>query len=324
MAGSFKTNCCGNMTTSVRSIFASSQQAEQIDASYEKGRTINSEWSMARLGMACLLVAAGAWAIRGAWSDILHLAWRDEESSHIWLVPFLAAWLVWVRRDELSKIAPRSSWLGPALVAGGSMMSRWAFTSVRHGPFQFSAVIILLGCVLSVLGPSVLRKAWPAVLVLVFLIPVPGMMREKIAIPLERATAAATTSVLHVSGFPVSRSGNQIQINKYPVTVAEGCNGLRMIFPLFLVVYVFCFTLPLRPWVRILLLITSPISAIICNVLRLIPTVLLYGYASKSSADTFHSLSGWPMVCIAFVALMGLIKLLQAMRIPVMNVAGAK
>jgi exosortase len=311
------------MTTSVHSIFASSRQAE-LDASHEKGRAIKSPWSMARVGVTCLLVAAGAWAIRGAWSDIFHLAWRDEESSHIWLVPFLAAWLVWVRRDELSKISPRSSWLGPMVVAGGWMLSRWSFISVRHGPFQFSAVVILLGCVLSVLGPAVLRKAWPAVLVLVFLIPVPGMMREKIAIPLERATAAVTTGLLHISGFPVSRSGNQIQINKYPVTVAEGCNGLRMIFPLFLVVYVFCFTLPLRPWVRILLLITSPISAIVCNVLRLIPTVLLYGYASKSSADSFHSLSGWPMVCIAFVVLMGLMKLLQAMRIPVMNAAGAK
>jgi exosortase len=311
------------MTTSVQSIFASSQPAEQIGASHEKGCAIKSLW-MARLGMACLLIAAGAWAIRGAWMDIFRLACRDEESSHIWLVPFLAAWLVWVRRDDLSKISPRSSWLGPVLVAAGWMLGRWAFfKAVRHGPLQFSAVIILLGCMLSVLGPSVLRKAWPAVLVLVFLIPVPGMIRERMAIPLERATAAATTDVLHVSGFPVSRSGNQIQINKYPVTVAEGCNGLRMIFPLFLVVYVFCFTLPLRPWVRVLLLITSPISAIICNVLRLIPTVLLYGYASKNTADSFHSLSGWPMVCIAFVALMGLIKLLRALGIPVLS-TGAK
>jgi len=312
------------MTTSVSSIFASSQPAEQIDASHAKGYAIKSPWSMARVAITCLLVAAGAWAIRGAWADTFRLAWRDEESSHIWLVPFLAAWLVWLRRNELSKISPHSSWLGPVLVAGGWMLGHKGFTAVRHGPLQFSAVVILLGCVLSVLGPSVLRKAWPAVLVLVFLIPVPGMIREKLAIPLERATAAATTSVLHVTGFPVSRSGNQIQINKYPVTVAEGCNGLRMIFPLFLVVYVLCFTLPLRPWVRILLLITSPISAIICNVLRLIPTVLLYGYASKSVADSFHSLSGWPMVCIAFITLMGLMKLLQAFRIPVMNVAGAK
>lgn len=276
-------------------------------------------WTAGRLGMAVLFVGAGVLATRGAWDDILHIALRDEESSHVWLVPLLAGWLAWIRRKELSTLQPSSDFWGPILVALGWAVSHWGFYGARQSPWHFGALLVVLGCLTTVVGSRVLRSVWPAVLVMVFIVPVPGMVRQQISIPLERATASVTTTLLGLAGAPVSRSGNQILINNYPVTVAEACNGLRMIFPLFLIVYVFCFTLPLRSGVRWLLLLTSPLCAIACNVVRLLPTVVLFGYASKDVADKFHDYSGWPMVSIAFLVLMGVVKLMQAFKLPVMK-----
>ena len=276
-------------------------------------------WTAARLGMAVLFVGAGVLATRGAWDDILHIALRDEESSHVWLVPLLAGWLAWIRRKELSTLQPSSDFWGPILVALGWAVSHWGFYGARQSPWHFGALLVVLGCLTTVVGSRVLWSVWPAVLVMVFIVPVPGMIRQQISIPLERATASVTTTLLGLAGAPVSRSGNQILINNYPVTVAEACNGLRMIFPLFLIVYVFCFTLPLRSGVRWLLLLTSPLCAIACNVVRLLPTVVLFGYASKDVADKFHDYSGWPMVSIAFLVLMGVVKLMQAFKLPVMK-----
>lgn len=276
-------------------------------------------WTAGRLGMAVLFVGAGVLATRGAWDDILHIALRDEESSHVWLVPLLAGWLAWIRRKELSTLQPSSDFWGPILVALGWAVSHWGFYGARQSPWHFGALLVVLGCLTTVVGSRVLWSVWPAVLVMVFIVPVPGMVRQQISIPLERATASVTTTLLGLAGAPVSRSGNQILINNYPVTVAEACNGLRMIFPLFLIVYVFCFTLPLRSGVRWLLLLTSPLCAIACNVVRLLPTVVLFGYASKDVADKFHDYSGWPMVSIAFLVLMGVVKLMQAFKLPVMK-----
>lgn len=276
-------------------------------------------WTAARLGMAVLFVGAGVLATRGAWDDILHIALRDEESSHVWLVPLLAGWLAWIRRKELSTLQPSSDFWGPILVTLGWAVSHWGFYGARQSPWHFGALLVVLGCLTTVVGSRVLWSVWPAVLVMVFIVPVPGMVRQQISIPLERATASVTTTLLSLAGAPVSRSGNQILINNYPVTVAEACNGLRMIFPLFLIVYVFCFTLPLRSGVRWLLLLTSPLCAIACNVVRLLPTVVLFGYASKDVADKFHDYSGWPMVSIAFLVLMGVVKLMQAFKLPVMK-----
>jgi len=103
----------------------------------------------------------------------------------------------------------------------------------------------------------------------------------------------------------------------HEVNVKEACNGMRMVFPLFLVVYVFCFSLPLRAIVRWFLLLLSPIAAIACNVIRLIPTVYIYFYSkSTTTADRFHDISGWLMVPLAFLLLMGLIAVLQKAACP--------
>jgi exosortase len=278
-------------------------------------------WNTARFTAMLLLAAAGVFAMRGAWEDIARIASRDEEASHIWFVPLLAIWLAWVGRKALSGARPASSLIGPVLVSLGWAMSHYGFYHAKDSPWHFGALLVVVGCIATVAGFRVLRAIWPAVLVLAFVVPVPGMVRQRMSIPLEQATAWVTCGLLHVAGLPVERLGNVITINRVPVTVAEACNGLRMIFPLFLIVYVFCFMLPLRAGVRWLLLLTSPISAVACNVLRLLPTVLLYGYASKSAADQFHNYSGWPMVMIAFIALMGVIKLLQMLGVPVMEKA---
>jgi exosortase/archaeosortase family protein len=97
---------------------------------------------------------------------------------------------------------------------------------------------------------------------------------------------------------------------------------MRLVFPLLLVVYAFCFSLPLRSWVRATLILVSPLVAVACNILRLVPTVWLFGHASAETAQRFHDVSGWCMIGVAFLLLLGLIKVLDLMKIPVMVKGG--
>ncbi len=50
-----------------------------------------------------------------------------------------------------------------------------------------------------------------------------------------------------------------------------------MVFGLILVSYAFAFSLPLRNRVRLLILLASPLAAILCNLVRILPTVWVYG-----------------------------------------------
>ncbi len=110
-----------------------------------------------------------------------------------------------------------------------------------------------------------------------------------------------------------------MSLNNQPVNIAEACNGLRMVFALVLITYAFCFGLPLRNSVRFFLLAASPLATIFCNVLRILPTIWIYGYHGKAVGNLFHTYSGWLMLPISFLMLLAIIKVLRWAMIPVMR-----
>ena len=276
-------------------------------------------WTARQVVGAIAMGALGVLATFPEWADIFLHATKDMEYSHIWLVPVVAACMVWVRRLRFRHCRPTGQTVGVAIAAAGWAISAVGFyngvQSFRHG----GAVLVVLGCVLCVLGKHALFRFFPAVAVLVFLVPVPGRIRQEIAIPLQNWTAALSQAVLETCGMPVERSGNVLSVNGTDVGIVEACNGLRMVWPLILMSYAFSFGLPLRNWVRLLLLLASPLAAIFCNVVRILPTVWLYGYQSRGLADAFHEYSGWLMLGVSFLLLMGIIRLLRWAAIPVMR-----
>lgn len=275
------------------------------------------KWSTWHAAGALIMFGIAALVTREAWIDIYHIASRDEESSHIFLVPVVAAWIVWVRRVRFRRCPPSGTILGPLVMAGGWFFHWYGYNHAVQSFWHGGALLIVLGSILTILGQHVLYRFLPAFVVLVFLVPVPGMVRQAISVPLQTTSSAITQAVLEVFGVPVDRTVNLLTINNLEVAVAEACNGMRMVFALVLVTYAFAFGLPLRNAVRLVVLIASPVAAIACNVVRLVPTVVLYGYAGKDIADGFHAISGWLMLPLAFLLLLGVVRTLRWALIPV-------
>jgi exosortase len=278
---------------------------------------IRNGWQTWHVVALLVLGTLGVISTFAGWQEILSQAWRNEEQSHILLVPVVAAWLVWVRRGRFRRCRPSASFIGPALILAGWFCYSFGDLQNFNAFSQGGAVLLVLGCVLSVLGKDVIKAFLPAILVLAFLVPVPGRIRAVIAPGLENATARVTQVTLEVLGTPVERSGNVLSIHDVPVTIAEACNGLRMVFALLLVSYAFSFGTPLRGYVRALVLLASPVSAIVCNVIRLVPTVWVYGNYPQGFAQDFHDISGWFMLPLAFLLLMAIIGILRWALVPV-------
>ena len=282
-------------------------------------RSMRNGWTVMHGVLAAALVALSMIPMHQAWEDIYRIARKDEESSHILLVPIVVAWLIWVRRGRFRLCQPRRTWIGPVILAMGWFLSIWGYANAVIAFWHAGAIMMAVGAALSVWGSDVLLRFFPAFAVLIFLVPIPGMIRQSIAIPLQTITAQVTEFLLEILGMNVQRSGNLLSVNGQPVTIAEACNGMRMVFTLVLVCYAFAFGEPLRNYVRAIILLASPVSAIVCNVIRMLPTMYMYGHASKSAADTFHDLSGWIMLALAFLLLLAIIRLLRWAMIPVVR-----
>ncbi len=266
--------------------------------------------------LATLLVLLAIAATVPVWRDIVYMATRDEEQSHILLALPIAIWLAWQRRERLRRWEKRGTWIGPLLIALGYALSAFGFSRGVQILWHGGALAMVVGALLSVFGVQVAWKLAPAFGALAFVLPIPGFLRFRIAQPLQEASAWATNFLMDLFGAPVSRMGNALMINGHEVAVAEACNGMRMVAALALISYFFVFTVPMRMSVRLFILAISPIIAVIVNVIRLVPTVLFYGYLDAELASFLHDVSGWLSLALALGLLWLLLALLRWIEVP--------
>jgi exosortase len=274
-------------------------------------------WRARDFSLLALLLGAGVWFHRQPLADIATIGLRDEEQSHIFLAPIVALWLLWLRRTRLRQILVRPSLVGPVVVGAGWLLSWWGFDSGVQVAWHTGALLSLLGLLLSMTGTRPLGRFAPVFLVLLFMLPIPGEIRHRVAYPLQEMATTVTYALLEFMGVSVVKTGNVLIINGEHVAVGEACNGMRMVFALTLVVYAFAFGTPLKPATRVVLLGLSPLIAMICNVIRLVPTSLIFGYGSVDMAERFHDLAGWVMLPVALIMLAGILRTIRWLEFPV-------
>ena len=85
-----------------------------------------------------------------------------------------------------------------SIAAVGWAVSSYGFYHGYQSLWHGGAVLVVVGCILTVLGKQALFRFFPAVAVLVFIVPVPGLIRQQIAIPLQTWTAQITAGDLEV------------------------------------------------------------------------------------------------------------------------------
>lgn len=276
---------------------------------------------MPQLFALAILLAAALVATRTVWLEILRIGIGSENQSHILLAPAVAIWLAWLRRGRVRFCRFTPSPAGPVVIAAGWGLSVYGFGAGIDIAWHLGAMMVVGGAAISVLGVDWIRQFAPSLLALLFLLPVPGRLNRAAAIPLQEITAKVGEWALQLMGLPVEREGMQLLVNGNAVMVAEACNGMRMVVALALIAFAFVFSTPMRNSVRLLILLATPFLAIAVNLIRMIPTVILYGYADNDTAELFHDLSGWASLAVALGLLWALIGLLRWLEVPIARVA---
>jgi exosortase len=266
---------------------------------------------------AVVLIVFAVLASYQGWADMLRIAMRDEECGHALLAVPAFIWLVWVRRRRLRRCQPTGRWLGTVLIGIGWLAGSIGFRHPWELPWHSGALLMVIGALITAVGSQILWEFLAAFGVLLFIIPVPGWLRQGIAIPLQGQTAHVTQLVCETLGMTVERAQSTLSVHGVKVAIAEACNGMRMVFALVMVCYIFAFVTPLRSYVRFLLLVFSPVVAMVANIVRLVPTVWVYDHFSEATGETFHDISGWVMLVAAFLTLLGFLRLLRWAMMPV-------
>lgn len=258
--------------------------------------------------------------------------WVDENYSHGLLIPFIIGFILWARRDRLAGEPARPSvLLGGALVVF-ALFALWAGTAGAELYTQrVSLVLLLVAIVIYFWGVRFLRLLLVPAGLLLLAIPIPAIIFNKIAFPLQLFASRCAVWSMSLLDIPVLRQGNVIELFPLGATeikkleVVEACSGIRSLMTLVTLAVVFAyFTHPnqdppegskrgLLPWLKsygfwrstIIVLSAVPI-AILTNAMRVSGTgVLAHYYGTEVADGFFHSFSGWVIYIVAFLMLFG-------------------
>ncbi len=170
------------------------------------------------------------------WSLAIHGS-KNNLHSHVLLIPFVSAYVLWIRWKDLPT-AYRSSWFLASMMgalAAAALSAAWIFAPalflLSHNDF-LALVTFSLVCCLAAGGFAFLGNRWMAaaafpILFLLFMVPLPDAAVDALETASKLGSAETTDLFFSLSGTPFLRSGTVFQLPGIALEVAQECSGIR-------------------------------------------------------------------------------------------------
>jgi exosortase D (VPLPA-CTERM-specific) len=163
----------------------------------------------------------------------------------------------------------------------------------------------LAGTVVFVWGWRHLKATGFAFLLIALAIPIPAIIFNQIAFPLQLLASRFGEFAISSCQIPVLREGNVITLATTSLEVAEACSGIRSLVSLVTLAVVWGYFTASPMWLRWTLVAASVPIAIFANGTRVAGTGIAAHFIGPAAAEGFfHTFSGWMVFVVAGVLLL--------------------
>ena len=251
--------------------------------------------------------------------------WTDENYSHGLLVPFVIAFIVWREWDALkNKVTDPAKWLGGATILLSILMLLAGTLGAELFTQRMSMLLMLAGIIIYFLGTRILNLLAVAFALLLLAIPIPQIIFNRIAFPLQIWASQMAVWGIRVFSVPTLRNGNVIDIlpkgstQTISLEVVEACSGIRSLMTLVTLALILAYftrrdetgriaNFSTSDFLRAVILMLSAIPiAVLTNAARVTATgVMTYYYGKQATGSTIHDVSGWLVYLVALALLIG-------------------
>ena len=272
-------------------------------------RTTLPPW---RLIVACALVMSGlAVLYRDVVPELVRAWGTDDNYSHGYLIPPIAAYLIWERRGKFMAAPSGSSLFGLVVVVGSLLVLAIGLLGVELFLTRVSLLGVIGGSVLFLFGWARMRVLLFPLTFLILMIPLPAIIFNQIAFPLQLIASQFGESAIRAANIPVLREGNVLVLANITLEVAEACSGIRSLISLITLAIVFGYIGDSRNWARVVITLSAIPVAVIANGARVAGTgIAAHFYGSAAAEGFFHEFSGWLVFIAAFVMMLAVHRLL--------------
>jgi exosortase len=230
-------------------------------------------------------------------------AWRtDDNYSHGFLIVPIALFLAWERRHRLSAAALQPTAVGLVLIAGSLAVLAVGVLGSELFLARVSMVGTVAGIVLFLFGWKHLRILAFPLAFLLLMIPLPAIVFNELASPLQLLASRLGELMVRSSGVPVLREGNLLILANTTLEISEACSGIRSLVSLLALTIIVAQLADSRRWARWVIIAASVPVAIFANAVRVAGTGIGAHYVGPEVAgDFFHKFSGWVVFMVAFL-----------------------
>lgn len=237
--------------------------------------------------------------------ELVNYAAHSALYSYILLIPFVSAYVLYLRRDQLPKKYVADLPLGMVFLAGGLgvfLFTYWLNLAGRALADNYYLVLLTISflCCLAAggfffLGRDWMRTAAFPLAYLIFMVPMPDAMADALETASKYASAEVANVFFHLSGTPFLRAGLVFQLSNITIEVAQECSGIRSSWVLLMTSILAANLFLKTPWRRLALVALVIPLAILRNGFRILVIGLLCVNAGPQMINSIIHRRGGPL-----------------------------
>lgn len=263
-----------------------------------------------------LFIAALAASVLYFWPGIASLvdAWATPEYSHGPLIPLISLFLM---LREMRAVPPvdrpvTDRWPGLVVIVLGLLLGTLGRVTEIHHFVTYGLMVWAAGLIITLFGLRRGALFWPAVVHLVFMLPLPQFVYWQVSTYLQTVSSEIGVGIIAALGVPVYLDGNIIDLGVYKLQVAEACSGLRYLFPMLSFSYVFAVLYRGPVWHKLLILASAAPITVAMNSFRIgVIGVMVDNFGIEQAEGFLHAFEGWIIFIACVAILFGLAAVLQ-------------
>jgi exosortase len=211
-------------------------------------------------------------------------ALTDENASHILIIPFLVAWLLFLDRERMAHTSLDLKSASMVAIPAVTLAAVVAFGLVGQGMalrgWILSFVLLVISGFIAIFGIRCFQSDWFPFAMLGFLIPLPDPVLNRLIYVLQAGSADVAEKIFDWTGVPALRDGFIFHLPRLSIEVAQECSGIRSSIALLILALLVAYFSFSKFWKKAVFLIAGLLMMIVKNGVRIATLTILASYVN--------------------------------------------
>ena len=265
---------------------------------------------------------------------LVRMSLSNADVSHLILIPFISAWVMFVERRKIFLDLSYDRVFGGSLLflaCCATLASRFVggglLLDMQLSGYILALVLSWIAGFAFLFGKSASRAGYFSLVFLFLMVPLPKFLINHVIYLLQVGSAWITGALFDFLGVPVLREGFVFHLARVNIEVAEECSGIRSSMALLILALLVAHFRLRSFWKKILFLACGLFLMILKNGIRIVSLTLLALHVDPSFLyGRLHHQGGGVFFLLSLLLLAPLLWLLQRgeRRLPANTLASAR